>query len=116
MFISGVGAGGLTLQGNSVALSNLVFMLAQQVGRIVINKTELSEGLYDFKMQWTPDAALGQTPFGPAPPGAEPSRPAADPGGPSLFTALQEQLGLRLVPSKGPVDVFIIDGAQKPQD
>jgi uncharacterized protein (TIGR03435 family) len=118
MFISG-GGGGLTLQGNGVGLSNLVFLLAQQVGRIVVNKTELPEGLYDFKMQWTPDAAQGQTPFGPPSPGVpgtEPPRPAADPGGPSLFTALQEQLGLRLVPSKGPVDVFIIDGAQKPQD
>jgi uncharacterized protein (TIGR03435 family) len=116
MFISG-GPNGLTLQGNATALTNLIFALAQNLGRIVVDKTELPPGLYDFKMQWSPDPAQG-TPFGPAPPsgapGVEPPRPTAEPTGPSLFTAIQEQLGLRLVSSRGPVDVYVIDSAQKP--
>ena len=111
------GPNGLTLQGNAVSLTNLIFALSQNLGRIVVDKTELPPGLYDFKMQWSPDPAQG-TPFGPAPPsgapGVEPPRPAAEPTGPSMFTAIQEQLGLRLVSSKGPVDVYVIDSAQKP--
>jgi len=76
----------MTLPGNAVPLTNLVMIQRQ-------------------------------TPFGtppPTTPGVEPPRPAAEPTGPSLFTAIQEQLGLRLVPSKGPVDVYVIDSAQKP--
>ena len=110
---------GLTLQGNATPLTNLIMALSQNVGRIIVDKTGLQAGLYDFKMQWSPDPAQG-SPFGPAPsagvPGTEPPRAAAEPTGPSLFTALQEQLGLRLVPSKGPVDVYVIDSAQKPQN
>jgi uncharacterized protein (TIGR03435 family) len=110
---------GLTLEGNSVPLTHLIFALAQQLGRSVINKTEPPDGLYDFKMQWSPDPDQGQGPFGPPPPaplGVEPPRAAAEPTGPSMFTAIQEQLALRFVSSKGPVDVFVIDGAQKPQN
>jgi uncharacterized protein (TIGR03435 family) len=116
MFISG-GLNGLTLQGNAVSLTNLIFALSQNLGRIVVDKTELPPGLYDFKLQWSPDPAEG-APFpitgfrDPAPPSGAPR--AAEPTGPSLVTAIQEQLGLRLVSSKGPIDVYVIDGAQKP--
>jgi uncharacterized protein (TIGR03435 family) len=66
--------------------------------------------LFDIKLEWTPEPAGASAP-GPTPDSAA---PAADPGGPSIFTAIQEQLGLRLVSTKGSVDVLIIDSAQKP--
>ena len=54
-------------------------------------------------------------PFGALPPGAEPSR-ASDPSGPSIFTALQEQLGLKLESTKGPSEVLVIDSVEKPAE
>jgi uncharacterized protein (TIGR03435 family) len=94
-----------------VPLANFVTALSQQVGRQVIDKTDL-KGLYDVKLQWTPE--FGQVPI--APGGPEPSPPPPNSSGPSIFTALQEQLGLRLESAKGPVEVLIIDGVQKPTE
>lgn len=81
--------------------------LANAVGRMVVDRTGLT-GAYDLEMTWTPDQL---------PPGADAaSTPAFDPNGPSLFTALQEQLGLRLEATTGPVDVLVIDGAERPSE
>jgi uncharacterized protein (TIGR03435 family) len=101
---------GFTMEATSVPLSNFIGALSQQVGRTVIDKTDLKAGLYDIKLEWTDNGPA----IGPPPPGADTVAPPAEPSGPSVFTAIQEQLGLRLVSSKGPVDVFIIDGVQKP--
>ena len=51
-------------------------------------------------------------------PGAGPQAPALppDPSGPSIFTAVQEQLGLKLESGKGPVDVLVIDTVQEPSE
>jgi uncharacterized protein (TIGR03435 family) len=91
-------------------VSALVNMLAQQLGRPVIDKTDL-KGSYDFKLEWTPDATarkgIGAGAGGEAP-------PAGDSSGPSIFTAVQEQLGLRLESQKGPVEVLVIDAVEKP--
>jgi|SRR5579883_2254854 len=100
------------VEGLAVPISGLVGTLSLQAGRKVIDKTGLT-GLYDFKLLWTPDptAAPAQpgTPVGTAPiPG--------DPGGPSLFTSVQEQLGLTLQPAKANVDALIIDSVQKPSE
>jgi uncharacterized protein (TIGR03435 family) len=89
-------------------------MLSQQAGRTIVDKTGLT-GLYDIKLQWTPEMGQGATPFGPPPAGANPPV-ASDPSGPSLFTAIQEQLGLKLESAKGPVEVLIIDSVQKPSE
>jgi len=59
------------------------------------------KGLYDFKLEWSPEA----TPRG----GREPR----DPDGLSLFVALQQQLGLKLEPKKIPVEMFVIDNLNK---
>jgi uncharacterized protein (TIGR03435 family) len=67
-------------------------------GRYLIDKTGLT-GRYDFELRWTPD----NTP---------PDSPLA--GGPSIFTAVQEQLGLKLESANVPVDVLVVDSAQKP--
>jgi uncharacterized protein (TIGR03435 family) len=99
------------LEANGVLVANLVAALSQQLGRTVIDKTDL-KGFYDIKLQWTPE--LGQGPLGPG--GPEPKEPPADASGPSIFTAIQEQLGLRLESAKGPVEVLVIDSVQKPTE
>ncbi|MEO7649089.1 MAG: TIGR03435 family protein [Bryobacteraceae bacterium] len=78
------------------------------MGRPVIDKTGL-KGDYDFTLEWTPEPGQGMF-GGPPPPGGP---PPADTNGPSIFTALQEQLGLRLDSRKGPVEIIVIDHLEK---
>ena len=94
-------AAGATLTAGGAMLAQLAANLSNAVGRTVVDKTGLAGG-YDMDLFFIPDATM---------------RPAdvqfaAD--GPSLFTALQEQLGLKLESAKGPVEVLVIDSAQKP--
>lgn len=70
-------------------------------GRSVLDKTELS-GNYDFTLKWMPESAM--------------DRPSTQEDVPSLFTALQEQLGLRLRSTKATVDVITIDSVSPPSD
>jgi uncharacterized protein (TIGR03435 family) len=78
-----------------------------RVGRPVIDRTGL-DAAYDLELEWSSDLGLQQAPQGAA--GAS----ELTPDGLSLFTALQEQLGLRLQADRGPVDVLIIDSADQP--
>jgi len=84
-------------------------VLSHQLGHPVLNKTGL-KGDYDFSLKWTPNEGRGQMPGGP--PGD--AAPPPDASGPSIFTALQEQLGLKLESQKGPVDTIAIDHVEKP--
>jgi uncharacterized protein (TIGR03435 family) len=68
---------------------------SRSVTRVVVNRTGLT-GNFDMTLEWTPDELSTDTPGG------------------SIFTALQEQLGLKLVPSRGPVDVLVVDRAERP--
>jgi uncharacterized protein (TIGR03435 family) len=95
------------LAGGGFPLSQLASSLSQTVQRVVIDKTGLS-GNFDFDLKWTPD----QLPQGPPPPGVTP--PSIDPNGPSIFTAVQEQLGLKLDSQRGPVEVLVIDHVERP--
>jgi bla regulator protein blaR1 len=101
------------LQATAVPLSNFVGALSQILGRTVIDKTDL-KGLYDFKLKWTPDVGQQVGPPGPVPPGVE--LPPVDPSGPSLVTALQDELGLKSESTKGPVEVIVIDSVEKPSE
>ena len=101
------GAGQLT--GTAARVGDVAVMLSLSVGRKVIDRTGLT-GKYDIKLKYIPDENQRSI----APPGAPPPAVAADTSGPSLFTALQEQLGLKLESQKGPVEVFVIDHAEKP--
>jgi uncharacterized protein (TIGR03435 family) len=107
MFPGNVSAGAMTM-------TQIVNGLARMSGlnRTVVDRTGLT-GSYDFDLTFTPD----QMPQGRGdpPPGAPPL-PAIDPNGPSLFTALQEQLGLKLEPARGPVNVLVIDNVEPPTD
>jgi uncharacterized protein (TIGR03435 family) len=103
-----------TIEANSSSIENLIQSLSPQVGRSIINKTGLS-GNYDYTLKWTPDNSPPPMAGGPegGPPRSD-AGSAPDAGGPSLFTALQEQLGLKLEPQKGPVDVIVIDHIDPP--
>ncbi len=102
---------GLTMSGTAVPFSDFVSLLQQQAGRRVIDKTKLT-GLFDFELNFLPeDPANALGPGGP--PTAPPASTATDPI-PSIFTAVQRQLGLRLESAKGPVEVLVIESVQKP--
>jgi uncharacterized protein (TIGR03435 family) len=106
------------LEAVAVDIQNFVQTLASIVGRTVDDKTGL-KGLYDIKLQWTPEVGAVGGPGGPGGPGAPvgpEAAPPADPNGPSIFTAVQEQLGLKLDSAKGQVDVLVIDSVQKPTE
>jgi uncharacterized protein (TIGR03435 family) len=82
--------------------------LMPNVGRLVVDRTGLT-GTFDVDLKWTPDQMPAQNVI----PGM-PGIPPIDPNGPSLFTALHEQLGLKLESGRGPVQVLVIDSAAQP--
>ena len=89
----------------AVTMQQLATNLSTAVEGLVIDKTGLT-GRFDFNLAWTPERLPTDAP----PPGI----PPIDPNGPDLFTALREQLGLKLTPAKGPVDVLVIDRVERP--
>jgi uncharacterized protein (TIGR03435 family) len=109
---TGIGShnGQLTVTGTD--MSHFADWLSSIVGRNVIDKTGL-QGKYDFTMHWSRESLLAT-----AGAGAESGKAAVvdDSSGPSIFTALQEQLGLKLESQKGPVDTLIIDSVEKPAE
>ncbi|MGB7263970.1 MAG: TIGR03435 family protein, partial [Terracidiphilus sp.] len=84
-------------------------------GRVVVDKTEL-KGIYDFTLKWTPMEGGGGALSGAG--ASETAQGAAgmNATGPSLLTALDEQLGLRLEPRKAPVEVLVIDHVERPSE
>jgi uncharacterized protein (TIGR03435 family) len=101
----GINAGQGTMLGEAASMTQLAYKLSRLLQRPVVNNTGL-EGNFDFKLEWTPE--LG--------PSAPDGQPVDTSGGPSIFSALQEQLGLRLEATKGPVDVLVIDHVDKPSE
>jgi bla regulator protein blaR1 len=89
----------------AASMQQLATNLTARVERVVVDKTGLIDR-FDFMLTFTPD----QRPLPTSPPGL----PPIDPNGPGLFTALQEQLGLKLVPSRAPMDVLVIDTVEHP--
>ena len=91
------------LKGNHATMEELAASLGNRVGRPVIDKTGMS-GKFDFELSWVADLTVhtGAT---------DPGIP--DVSGPSIFTALQEQLGLQLVPKKVPVEFIIVDHVER---
>ena len=85
---------------------NQLGALAREVGRPVVDKTGLT-GFFDWDLTWTPQRFL-QQPFDRA------QFPTIDPNGPSIFTALQEQLGLKLESHAGEHSVIMIDHVERP--
>jgi uncharacterized protein (TIGR03435 family) len=94
----------------SVSLPVLAETLSEVLGRTVVDKTGLT-GTFDIKLEWTPDEVQAmQLP----PDGSQPS--PSDSTRPSIFTALQEQLGLKVESRKGLGEILVVDRAEKPSE
>jgi uncharacterized protein (TIGR03435 family) len=94
-------------------MGQILQFLSPSVDRVVVDRTGLA-GNFDLDLQWTPN--LPQGPSGGRPPGEPPllNGQAVDSNPPSIFTAVQEQLGLKFESTKGPVDVLVIDHVERP--
>jgi uncharacterized protein (TIGR03435 family) len=106
------------IPGQGATAAYLAETLSRYVTRPVINQTNLTQVL-DFDLAWTPEGTASDLPG--CPPSfqemAKRLKGAVAPTScPSLFTAVQEQLGLRLESQQGPVDVLVIDSVQQPAD
>ena len=97
-----------TMKAQRAPASSIAGVLSGIMGRTVVDRTGLT-GRYDFTLEWNPeDLSYGN--------GFDPATSSANAPGPSIFTSLQEQLGLRLDSQRGPVDVLFIDHAEKALD
>jgi uncharacterized protein (TIGR03435 family) len=94
---------------DAIRMPTLAKLLSQQLQKVVTDKTGLT-GMYAFELKWAQDMARARPEAGEGE-----SAQAADPG-PSLFTALEEQLGLKLNSTKGPVDTVVIDHVELPSE
>ena len=92
-----------TLSGKAISMAQLATSLAPFAGRFSVDKTGLTGG-FDVELKWAPDVGF------PVPAATT----ATEHLSPSLFTALQEQLGLKLVSDKGPVAVLVVDRLEEP--
>lgn len=90
---------GVSIDARGISMDGLVRTLARSVDLPIVNRTGL-DGTYNFKLTWTPQRA----------------EPSNRPDDVSIFTAIQEQLGLRLRSEKVPVEVLVIDSAEKPSE
>jgi uncharacterized protein (TIGR03435 family) len=96
------GKGQMRVAGSDHTLALLAEQLSRMVGRVVLDKTGI-DGRFDLTLTWTPDDSTGAGRASPP-----------ENSGPSIFTALQEQLGLKLKPAKGPVLILVIDQISMP--
>jgi len=83
---------------NQISMQILALLLSRQLGELVLDQTGLA-GVYEMKLEWTPEVSR--------------SNPQPQENGPSIFTAVQEQLGLKLEARKDAVDVLVIDHADQ---
>jgi len=97
----------LTITGTAVPFPDVASVLQSYAQRPVFDKSGL-EGSYDLRLQFAMEA--GQS----TPGGAAPGVPASDPAGPTYFTAVQEQLGLRFESAKAAVDILVVDHVEQP--
>jgi uncharacterized protein (TIGR03435 family) len=103
------------ISGGGATMAQLAIILARFTGRIVLDRTDLAGG-FDFDLEFTPDPparqGIGLGGGLPIPPGATVG--TADPQAVSIFTAVEEQLGLKLEAQTGPVEVLVIEQVERP--
>jgi uncharacterized protein (TIGR03435 family) len=101
------------IEGQEISTVRLAEILAGRLGHPVVDLTGI-KGVFDLKLSWTPDTSTVRNPA------ENKESPAAesmsDPSGPSIFTALQEQLGLKLEARKVPADIIVIDHVERPSE
>jgi uncharacterized protein (TIGR03435 family) len=107
-----VAAGALEL--TNATSATFASQLSYAVARPVLDRTRLS-GTFDFRLQWTPVPGEDGGPTTAGLPAVVAGSSDATTNGPSLFTALREQLGLQLEPDRGPVVVIVIDHVELPR-
>ncbi len=105
----GIGMRRGILTATSADLEMMANVLANQVDKPVIDKTGI-KGRFDFKLEWTPEPPSSANASGAKPEAPNPTELS----GPSIFTALQEQLGLKLESQKASMPVLVIEHAEKP--
>lgn len=105
----GMRAGRGFLAGNHESVSFLARTLSQITAMPIVDQTGLT-GKYDFELKWTPDQGTPNDALG----DALTARTSADPDRPNIFTAIEEQLGLKLESGKGPVELIAVDHIQAP--
>lgn len=99
------------ISARAMGMDEFAARLIQLVDRPVLDRTGLG-GNFDFELQFTPEFGPASAAFTPAPPPGQPPTPTA----PSIFTSVQEQLGLKLESQRGPVDVVVIDRVERPTE
>ncbi len=103
------GGGRGKLMATHSSMPYFAWVMSQRLDQPVIDHTGLSK-FYDFTLEWTPEPPPGVGAAG----GGDAGLPAFN--GPDLFTAISEQLGLKLTSHKGPVDVMVIDHIERPSE
>ena len=93
----------------AIPMQQVVTLLGRWMDRPIIDKTELT-GYVDIRLRFAPETAPRPLPAQPSPDSAAPA-PSEDP---SIFTAIEEQLGLKLEPAREPIDILVIDSARRP--
>jgi uncharacterized protein (TIGR03435 family) len=88
--------GKMVLKADGLSMGSLARFLSRQAGRPVVDKTGLT-GAYDVKLEWSPDQN-------------------ADSAAESIFSAMQEQLGLRIEATKAPVNFVVVDSVERPSE
>jgi uncharacterized protein (TIGR03435 family) len=112
--VMGLSGSKVRIQGAQVSMPDLIKTLAMVMGRPVVDKTGYSEK-FDVQFDFAPDETVAGLPRGAGPGEPGGPAPAADPDAPpSIFAAMQEQLGLRLESAKGPVEILVIDRVERP--
>ena len=106
--------GGGQMAGHGISLGVLVDQLSQQLDAAVVDKTGLT-GNYDFTLHWAPDKSHAPLQGAEQSPAGSEATPAAE-SSPSIFTAIQEQLGLKLEPQKALMQVLVIDHVEPPAE
>jgi uncharacterized protein (TIGR03435 family) len=113
-----MGAG--TMVGNAVTLSLFARVLSQRLDRPVVDRTNLA-GRFNILLQWAPNET--ENPFDPGGNKLPETiidmtggRVTVDPSGPSIFSAIQQQMGLRLESGRAPVEFLVIDHVDKPSE
>lgn len=112
VMFSNTPSGDRTLSAPNVSMKRFADALSVALGAIVVDQTGI-EGQYDVSFQWTPDSSAPRMSKSGEP---LPAPPVDAMPGPSIFTALQEKLGLRLESRKVPVEVIVIEHAHRPSE